>query len=42
MIECLGVLNDIIVISLFFPRGPISLATRTFSAVMAIFNLMVR
>jgi len=48
LIECLGVLNDIIVLSIFFPsytraggQAAIS-STKRFSAVMAIFNLIVR
>jgi len=46
LIECLGVLNDIIVLSIFFPgnvKGQVAVSsTRRFSAVMAIFNLIVR
>jgi len=42
MIECLGVLNDIIVISLFYPSSALRYHTATFSAVMAIFNLIIR
>jgi len=41
MIECFGILNDIIVLALFFPSGQWS-STMKFSAVMAIFNLIVR
>merc|ERR1712226_999151 len=41
MIEGFGILNDIIVLALFFPSGKWS-STMKFSAVMAIFNLIVR
>jgi len=42
LIEVFGILNDIIVLSIFFPRYSPSNNTRTFAAVMAIFNLIIR
>ena len=40
LVEAFGIFNDIIVLSIFFPTG--SNSTRKFSAVMAIFNLLIR